>query len=150
MVADAVSDIFCPPGHPNCPEMDRDAVALFQGLHSVILLPFLTTLPLVIAIAKQAFMPRQTQSLTGLKIQAIVLMLSAISWVPRVDAPWDIYLEGRHPIILVFNAWYHMVGFVAVNDGIFALGQAILLWLSLRQMRRAEDAERQPLLGSSE
>ncbi|KAJ5947379.1 hypothetical protein N7466_000394 [Penicillium verhagenii] len=51
---------------------------------------------------------------------------------------------------MVINAWYHMVGFVAVDDAIFALGQAILLWLSLRQVRRADDGERQPLLESSE
>jgi hypothetical protein len=147
VIADAVSDIFCPPHHPNCPEMERDPIALFQGLHSVILLPFLTTIPLLIGIFKQARMPLHTQSLTGLKLQAAAFMLSAISWVPRVSVPWDLYLDGGHPIIGIINAWYHMVGFVAVDDALFALGQVFLLWLSLRQIRRAEEGERQPLLG---
>ena len=149
MVVDAVSDTFCPPDRPNCPELDRDVVGLFQGLHSVILLPFLTTLPLVIALVKQACMPTQTFGLNGLKLQAAVFMLSAISWVPRVSVPWDLYLDGEYPVIMVIIAWYHKVGFVAVNDALFALGQAILLWLSIRQIRRAEDGERQPLLESS-
>ncbi|KAJ5164248.1 uncharacterized protein N7500_006078 [Penicillium coprophilum] len=92
-------------------------------------------------------MPLQTQSLTGLKFQAVAFMLSAISWVPRVSVPWDLYLDGEHPIMMVVNSWYHMVGFVAVDDAFFALGQGFLLWLSLQQIRRAEDEERQPLLG---
>lgn len=147
VIADAVSDVFCPPDHPNCPEHQRDPIFLFQGLHAVILLPFLTTIPLVIGIIKQACMPLQTQSLIGLKLQTVAFVLSAIFWVPRVSVPWDLYLDGEHPIILVINTWYHMVGFVAVDDAVFALGQGILLWLSLRQMRRAEEGERQPLLG---
>lgn len=147
IIADAVSDVFCPPHRPNCPEHERDPIALFQGLHAVILLPFLTTTPLVIGIIKQARMPLKTQSLTGLKLQTAAFMLSAISWVPRVSVPWDLYLDGGHPIILIINAWYHMVGFVAVNEALFSLGQGILLWLSLRRSRRAEEGERQPLLG---
>jgi hypothetical protein len=146
VIADAVSDIFCPPDHPNCPEHERDAIALFQGLHAVILLPFLTTVPLVVGIYKQARRPLQTQSPTGLKLQTAAFMLSAISWVPRVSVPWDLYLDGEHPVIMVINAWYHMVGFVAVDNAVYALGQGTVLWLSSRQIRRAEEGERQPLL----
>jgi hypothetical protein len=29
VIADVVSDIRCPPNHPNCPENGRDAIALF-------------------------------------------------------------------------------------------------------------------------
>jgi hypothetical protein len=134
VITDAVSDIFCPPHHPNCLEHERDPIALFQGLHSIILLPFFTTIPLVIGIFRQARMPLQTQSLTGLKLQTAAFTLSAVSWVPRVSVPWDLYLDGGHPIILIINAWYRMVGFVAVNDAFFALGQGILLWLSMRQI----------------
>lgn len=31
---------------------------------------------------------------------------------------------------MIANAWYYMVGFVAVDDAVFALGQGMLLWLS--------------------
>lgn len=146
VIADAVSDIFCPPHHPNCPQIERDPIALFHGLHFFILLPFLTTIPLVIGIVKQARIPLQTHNITGLKFQAVAFTLSAVAWVPRVSVPWDLYLDGTHPIILVINAWYHMVGFVTVDDAVFALGQGIFLWLSLRQIKRAEERERQPLL----
>ncbi|KAJ6016275.1 hypothetical protein N7540_010866 [Penicillium herquei] len=149
LVADAVSDIFCPPHHPNYPKVGQDPIAHFQGLNSVLPLPLLTTLPLIIALVKQARMPFQTQSPTGVKLQAAVFMLSAILWVLRVSFPLDLYLDEGYPIILIINAWYHMVGFVAVDDSVFALGQGVLLLLSLRQFRRAEDGERQPLLGSS-
>ena len=144
VIADAVSDIFCPPDRPNCPEHERDAIALFQGLHAVILLPVFTTIPIIIGIFKQARSTLQTQSLTGLKLQTTAFILSALFWVPRVSAPWDLYLDGGHPIIIIVNAWYHMVGFVAVDDAVFAGGQGVLLWLSLRQ--NMEEGEREPLL----
>lgn len=49
-------------------------------------------------------------------------MLLAISWVLRVSVLWDLYLDGGHSIILIIDVWYHMVGFVAVDDAFFALG----------------------------
>jgi hypothetical protein len=54
---------------------------------------------------------------------------------------------------LIIPAWFHMIGFVAIDDAILALGQgvlAVLLWLALRRERRLadSDAEREPLLGS--
>jgi hypothetical protein len=64
----------------------------------------------------------------------------------RVSVPWDLCLDGEHPVILILSAWYHMIGFVAVDDKIFALGQDLLLWLTLRQKRRSWAAERQALL----
>lgn len=149
VITDAVSDTFCPFDHPNCPWHERDAIALFHGLHSFILLPFFTTIPLVIGIYKQVRSPLQTQSLTGLKLQTAAFMLSAVFWVPRLSAPWDLflkYLNEGHPIVIFLMGWYQEVGFQTVNDAVFALGQEILLWLTLRQNRRAEEGERQPLL----
>ncbi|KAJ6103767.1 hypothetical protein N7486_003989 [Penicillium sp. IBT 16267x] len=149
VITDAVSDTFCPPNYPNCPWHKRDAIALFHGLHSFILLPFFTTIPLIIGIYKQVRSPLQTQSLTGLKLQTAAFMLSAVFWVPRLSAPWDSWLEylnEGHSIAIFFMGWYRAVGFETVNDAVFALGQGILLWLTLRQNRRAEEGERQPLL----
>ena len=149
LIADAVSDIFCPPNHPNCPFHERDPIFLFEGLHIFLLVPFFTTIPLIIGIYKQVRRPLQTQTLTGLKLQTAAFMLSAVFWIYRVSAPWDLYrtyLEDGHPIILALMVWYQMVGFVTINDALFALGQGIFLWLALRQNRRAEEGERQPLL----
>jgi hypothetical protein len=38
-----------------------------------------------------------------------------------------------------------MGGFVTVDDALFALGQGTF-WLSLRQIKRAEEGERQPIV----
>lgn len=149
VITDAVSETFCPVHRPNCPWHERDAIALFHGLHSFILLPFFTTVPLVIGIYKQVRSPLQTQSLTGLKLQTAAFMLSGVFWVPRLSAPWDLwlnYLNEGHSIVIFLMGWYQVVGFETVNDAVFALGQGMLLWLTLRQNRRAEEGERQPLL----
>ncbi|CAG7981086.1 unnamed protein product [Penicillium nalgiovense] len=151
LVVDATTDVFCPPDRPNCPEIDRDAIAMFEGLHSNLLLPFFTIILLVIGFYRQMRKPIQNLSLTGLKLQAAVFTLSAISWAFRLYFPWHLYHEDPRrswPLYLILPAWYQGVGFVAFDDAAFALGQGILLYLALRQQRRAgaADAERQPLL----
>ncbi|KAJ5992002.1 hypothetical protein N7451_007726 [Penicillium sp. IBT 35674x] len=149
LIIDAVSDTFCPLDHPDCPWHERDVTAFLEGLHSFVLLPFLSTIPLVIGIYKQVRSPLQTQSLMGLKLQIAAFMLSAVFWVPRLSAPWDLFLEylnEGHPINIFILGWYRTVGFETVNDFVFAWGQGMLLWLTLRQNRRAEEGERQPLL----
>jgi hypothetical protein len=145
LIADSVPDFFCPPSLPGWDESECDGLAIFEGLHAMFFLPLLTTIPLVIGIYKQVRNPLQTQSLTGLKLQTAIFALSAVFWIPRVPFPWDLYFHRNYSVIFVLRSWYIYVGFVTVNDAIFALGQGILLWLSLRQ-RRAEETERQPLL----
>jgi hypothetical protein len=89
---------------------------------------------MIIGIYKQARSPLQTQSLTGLKLQTAGFMLSAVCWVPRLSAPWDLFLkyfnEG-HSIIILLIGWYQAVGFETFNDAVFAVGQGMLLWLTL-------------------
>ncbi|KAJ5479871.1 hypothetical protein N7530_005380 [Penicillium desertorum] len=151
LIVDAATDVFCPPDRPNCPEIDRDAIAMFEGLHSNLLLPFFTVMLLAIGFYRQMRKPVQNLSLTGLKLQAAVFALSATSWAFRLYFPWPIYREDPRrswPLYLILPAWYQGVGFVAFDDAVFALGQAILLDLALRQQRRvgAADTEIQPLL----
>ncbi|CAG8126184.1 unnamed protein product [Penicillium nalgiovense] len=61
--------------------------------------------------------------------QTAAFILPAV-FVPRIYVPWDLYLDSGRPFIMIANAWYYMVGFVAVDDAVFALGQGMLLWLS--------------------
>jgi hypothetical protein len=125
---------------------------LFEGYHVFALVPVIV-IPLILGLYKQARASSLNLSLPGLELQAVIFMLSAASWVLRLSFPWKAYLgqpQGRVPISLVIPAWWRMIGFVAVDDAIFALGQGILLWLALRREKRlaASDPERRPLLGS--
>ncbi|KAF4205921.1 hypothetical protein CNMCM5878_006475 [Aspergillus fumigatiaffinis] len=118
-----------PPQEPNCPEYDRDPIVLFEGYHVFALVPVIV-IPLILGLYKQARASSLNLSLPGLELQAVIFMLSAASWVLRLSFPWKAYLgqpQGRVPISLVIPAWWRMIGFVAVDDAIFALGQGILL-----------------------
>ncbi|PKX93913.1 uncharacterized protein P174DRAFT_512163 [Aspergillus novofumigatus IBT 16806] len=148
LIIDAITDVFCPPDKPNCPEYDRDPIALFEGYHLFALVPVIVTL-LILGLYKQARASSLNLSSPGLKLQAMVFMLSAASWVPRLAFPWKAYLDQpqeRVPIYLVIPAWWQMIGFLAVDEAMFALGQGILLWVALRREKRlaASDAERRP------
>ncbi|PKX91287.1 PQ-loop repeat-containing protein [Aspergillus novofumigatus IBT 16806] len=131
LVIDATIDIFCPQKSQTAP---------------------IIVMLLVLGLYKQARASTFNLSLPGLKLQAVVFMLSAASWVLRLAFPWKAYLEqpqGHVPIYLVIPAWWQIIGFVAVDDAIFALGQGVLLWLALRRGKRlaASHPESRPLLG---
>lgn len=133
--------------------MDRDPLAFFEGFHNFYLLPIITTL-LILGFYEQVRQPPRNLSIIGLKLQAAIFALSAVSWILRLYFLWKTFLEqprGPVPIYLVIPSWWQQVGFVAGDDAIFAVGQGILLRLALRQRRRGEasDAERQPLLGQA-
>ncbi|KAK3937885.1 hypothetical protein QBC46DRAFT_410768 [Diplogelasinospora grovesii] len=70
-------------------------------------------------------------SLVGLAVQAIVFALLALAWLGRLAFPWE-ELAGRVNL-LVLITWVQMVGFVPLDSAVFAVGQAILLWLALRR-----------------
>lgn len=145
----------CHPEKPNCPEYYGDPILLFYGYRHFVLVPIIVTL-LILGLYKQARSSSLNLSLAGLRLQAVIFIFSAASWVFRLPFPWKTLLQqpyGRVPMYLVIPAWFHMIGFVAVDDAIFALGQgflAVLLWLALRRERRLADSDpqREPLLGS--
>jgi hypothetical protein len=150
VLIDSATDVFCSTFEPNCPEIERDVIWFFVAVHSNFLFPFFTVIPLVIGFYRQARKPTQDLCLIGLKLQIAVFTLSAISWGFRLYFPWYLYREdprGSWPLYMILPAWYQGVGFVAIDDAAFALGQGILLYLGLRQRRiEATDTERQPLL----
>jgi hypothetical protein len=58
-------------------------------------------------------------------MQAVVFTFMVFSWIGRVEFP---YPDGRPPWRHL-STWYPKVGWATVDNGIFAIGQAILLWI---------------------
>lgn len=85
-------------------------------------------------------------SQTGLLVQAVVFAAVALSWVHRAAWPADRPGIGSG----LWMGWYRIVGWAAVNNGIFAAGQAYL-WFLVRGRASApvvgSSSEAQPLLG---
>lgn len=85
-------------------------------------------------------------SQTGLLVQAVVFAAVALSWVHRVSWPADRPGIGAG----LWMGWYRLVGWAAVNNAIFAAGQAYL-WFLVHGRASApvvgSSGEAQPLLG---
>jgi hypothetical protein len=105
-----------------------------------VLTPIITILAAVTLLvqARSIGPDTRTLSLEGLVAQAIVFSLLALSWLWRL----------RWPGPGVMASWYQCVGFVAVDHIVFALVQAVLLWIAVRRRRQGETAasEREPLI----
>lgn len=89
----------------------------------------------------------------GLIAQGLVFALLALSWPWRLAFPWD-QIEGDVVNWVVLKAWFQVVGFVAVDYAVFALGQFVLLLIAMRHGLQHQDisglsaGETEPLLGS--
>lgn len=86
-------------------------------------------------------------SARGLAPQAIVFALAAISWVLLAHFDPNAKTENKGGLI----GWYLYVGFAAVDNGVFAVVQAILfyrVWRGTGGGNTARSLETEPLLGS--
>ncbi|KAH7124708.1 hypothetical protein EDB81DRAFT_811514 [Dactylonectria macrodidyma] len=113
--------------------------ALFYGIHSMAINPLVT----LGGIAAFFFQWQQASALSsvGLAAQAFVFAAVALSWIARVQ-----FVEmKRWGPDFPLKAWYQLVGWAAVDNGIFAIVQAALLYLSRRHHRR-KSSEEEPLL----
>ncbi|KAH7175192.1 hypothetical protein EDB81DRAFT_673361 [Dactylonectria macrodidyma] len=113
--------------------------ALFYGIHSMYINPLIT----LGGIAAFFFQWQQAFALSsvGLAAQAFVFAAVALSWIARVQ-----FIEmKRWGPDFPLKAWYQLVGWAAVNNGIFAIVQAALLYLSRRHHSR-KSSEEEPLL----
>lgn len=131
------------------------ADALYHGIHSMFINPVIT----VFCLAALPVQARETLSrpdpaslsLTGLVVQAMVFAFSALAWVWRLVFPWD-SAQGHISFgmfIGIFTTWYQLVGWVAVDNAIFAVVQAVLFWLVIRHRPdypNVTGAESEPLL----
>jgi hypothetical protein len=106
---------------------------IFSGVHSLFLSWIVTGFN-ILAIyfqVKETRLRLQEQALSrmGLAVQVVVFILLAFSWIGRVEFP---YPDGGFPWTYI-STWYELVGWATVDNGIFAMGQAILLWIVSRQ-----------------
>lgn len=150
LMIDATTDIFCFSGKVDCPVLEREPIEALFALHTNIIQPATVAL-LVLSFYEQARQPLIDMSSTGLKLQVLAFTVSAICWVFRTHIPWELIREEipEPPFYVIIVVVFEMVGFAVSHDAIFAIGQAILLWLVLRRTDvEASDAERQPLLDS--
>jgi hypothetical protein len=126
--------------------------ALYHGTHTLFLSWIITGFG-VAAVFFQARetitrSPGQALSRVGLAAQALVFALVAVSWVMRVRFPWEL-LDGRRVTFGVLVTWYELVGWAAVDNAVFALGQGVLLGIVSRHKVKGDDVsegETQPLL----
>lgn len=84
-----------------------------------------------------------------LATQAIVFALLTISWLLRVSWTWDrIPAFFDSPLI----EWYRQIRWPAIDHFVFAIGQAILCYVTWRRSIGREDflsGEREPLLNTA-
>lgn len=86
-------------------------------------------------------------SLQGLWVQAIVFLLVSVGWVWCLPFP---YGKARgHWNAGAFTVWYSSIGWIVVDNVIFAFGQALLFVLAWRRASESatRSGETEPLLG---
>ncbi|PNP49223.1 hypothetical protein THARTR1_10025 [Trichoderma harzianum] len=121
------------------------ALALFHGIHTMLINPIVTILILASFFPQRAEIlqhpPGTTSSslsLVGLAVQAVVFAVLALAWAWRLVFP----SVGGYGM-----TWYQLVGFVAVDHIAFALVQAALLAVAvLHRGQRFTGSETEPLL----
>ncbi|PYI12925.1 hypothetical protein BO99DRAFT_397778 [Aspergillus violaceofuscus CBS 115571] len=128
--------------------------SIFYAVHSILIYPILTTLDFV-GIHYQAReilnIPfPNALSLPGLAAQAVVFTLVSVTLVWALPFPYE-KLDGEFSW-RTFSVWYGVVGWIIVDNFVFALGQAVLLALGLHRSSSSKDGslggETEPLLGN--
>lgn len=107
--------------------------ALFTGFHIIFFNPPITILGVVSVYPQAREILRRPRasgpgalSLVGLAVQAVLFLLLGLSWPARLAWGYPIFGRG-------FSSWVQMVGYVAFDYIIFALVQAILLYVAVRR-----------------
>jgi hypothetical protein len=131
---------------------------LFGGLHMLCIHPVVTILSIV-ALPFQARAIRalpagnlKAVSLSGFLVQGVVFGVVAISWTMRVKSEGNWFNDGIPYAMywyLLFD-WYLLVGWAAIDNGIFALMQIWLFFLA-RSWGSSEiiGGETEPLLAAA-
>lgn len=89
-------------------------------------------------------------SLQGLAVQAAVFTLVSVMWIWSLPFPYeklDGYLNWK-----IFSVWYGALGWIIIDNFVFALEQAVLLLLALHRSSSSKasmqrGSEKEPLLG---
>ncbi|KAE8376157.1 hypothetical protein BDV26DRAFT_305782 [Aspergillus bertholletiae] len=123
--------------------------AIFLGSHLIFVNPVVTLLAIA-ALPAQLRVLKQHEhtalSLIGLASQAVIFTVLGFSWLFRVRLDYN--LSDFFRTWGSFTSWYQLVGWVAVDNLIFAAVQGILLLVVLRRKKMAiTEGENEPLLG---
>jgi hypothetical protein len=128
--------------------------SIFYAVHSMLISPILTILGFM-GIYYQAREILATTfpnalSLSGLAAQAVVFTLVSVTLIWALPFPyekWDGEFSWRN-----VSVWYGFIGWIIVDNFVFALGQAVLLALGLHRSSSSKDSalggETEPLLGN--
>lgn len=107
--------------------------ALFTGFHILFFNPPITILGIASLYPQAREILRRPRgsgpgalSLAGLAAQAMLFLLLGLTWSVRLVWPYPAF--GR-----AFRSWFQMVGYVPFDYIIFAVVQAILLYIAVRQ-----------------
>jgi hypothetical protein len=137
---------------------DKWVPSMFVGFHAIYVVPYTTVLCIaavflqareLVLSRSPAGSPSASLSTTGLRLQAVVFAFVAVLWLARL--PYFAWWRERS-IWDAMVKWYLTVAWFTVNDGIFAAGQAFLLWVLVGSHHRirsivASSREAEPLLG---
>ncbi|OQE13975.1 hypothetical protein PENSTE_c040G05986 [Penicillium steckii] len=140
-------------GDPHDTSSDRELLlAWFIIPHITFVNPVVTlaiSISFIIQIRRSLEEDSPCLSFRTLATQAIIFALLAISWPLRVSWPSDrIPAFFDSPLI----EWYRQIGWPAVDHFVFAIGQAILCYVTRRRSIDTEDflsGEREPLLNTT-
>jgi hypothetical protein len=134
---------------------------MFSAIHLIFVIPVTNLLGIAALVAQACTVMGKPPgsglgalSLVGLAAQGVVFTLLTLSWPWRLVFIWD-EIE-REDVLkwVVLKAWLEVLGFVAIDHAVFALGQFVLLWLAVRRGLGYGDGsgvsagETEPLLGS--
>lgn len=112
----------------------RWPMMLFFGVHSMFLSWIFTgfnVATIYYQVTELRSRPQeQALSRLGLASQAAVFAMLAWSWVVRVEFPYGMFGGVSWQAL---STWYQLVGWAAVDNAIFAFGQAVLFLMILRQ-----------------
>jgi hypothetical protein len=140
------------PAPGNSPKDDgRWFSAIFVGVHIIFINPIITMLGFasLFAQARETISrpSHRALSIVGLAIQVVVFAVVALCWPLRMTIPreyWDM------PLLRRWMTWYQLVGWATIDNAVFAIVQAVLLWIAMRRRGEVEgmvtNAETAPLL----
>ncbi|KAJ5904642.1 uncharacterized protein N7473_001558 [Penicillium subrubescens] len=128
--------------------------SIFYAVHSMLIYPIFTILGFV-GIYYQAreilTIPfPNALSLSGLAAQAVIFTLVSVTLIWALPFPYE-KSDGEFSW-RSFSVWYGVIGWIIVDNFVFALGQAVLLALGLLRSSSSNNGalggETEPLLGS--
>lgn len=129
---------------------------IIRNINAAVINPLFTLIAAVSIFIQARAMPAMPDQLMGwsqwtLGLQSLTYLILAISWPFRLILPPNMWQLGSKPALLL--EWYPWVGWACVNNAILAIGQGMILFLSISRVADGNSSladERWALLGSDE